>query len=1079
VKKSKGLAVFLLMCTCACVVRAQSSTGTIQGHVLDSSAALIGGAKVILTEQRTAQTRSQTSDSNGDFEFRALPIGVYKVQVEQSGFATEVVTGITLQVAETKSIQVGLHISGQTETVTVQSGEPMVQVADSSLSSVIDQRRVTELPINGRNVLQLTSLAPGVVTSAKGSATERQGNYGPGFAVGGQRDNTNIVLVDGIEISGMELNNYALAIPSLDDVEEFRVQTSNYSAEFGGNSGAVINIATRRGTNAIHGALFEFFRNEDLDAKNYFSTRPSLLKRNQFGAIIGGPLVIPKLYDGHNKTFWLASYEGSRQSSATPSTAIVPTDEERAGNFAHTGTTIVDPFTKLPYANNAIPSNLINPVGLALLKLYPTANSTNPAANYSGSPSQSLTNDVFSGRVDQTLSQNDTIFGRFTINQPFTISPGAGAAFTGYDQLQHDWNLQAVIGNTAVLTAHIVNETNIGFVRFTRRRGSQAANTTDYISNLGITGPVPPAYAWAAPQVSPLGLSSVGYGSGNAVFNWGSQSIQIVDNLSYQHGKHTFKAGFTINKKLLESTQFGSPNGAYTFSGQFTAQDPVHTTTSANAIADLLLGYPSAYMVQTDPYVQDFHYSNLGFYIQDVWMLSTNFTINAGVRWEFFGKPADSQNRIATFDLAKGTQVVAAQGGVPQALVHQRYGDFSPRVGFGWKPFGGDKTSIRGGYGIFYTPEVINTFRNLGFQNPFGTTYSLSTRPADPNKPIPGINVQSPLANVSPSVSFATVLGINPNFKDGNVGAWNLNLEQILAPNLLLEIAYTGTKSTHLSSELNYNQTAPYPPQPPNFVQNFPYPTFGTVNYFDSNGAGTYNALQVGVQKRYSEGLTILGSYTWNKNLTNIDQSSLGSSNSPGNAYAPQVIAPLGLNKGFAVGGRPQEATISGLYDIHLLSNEHHVLDKVAGFWEIGIDSTFASGSWLTPSSYGVSYAGSRANLIGNPNLPRSQRTVQRWFDVSKLQNPLPGQLGNSSKGTIMGSGTNLTNLVLLKKFPVSEARRLELRGEFFNVFNHTQFDDPYTYTANNPQAGKITSASDYGYAQTERIIQIGLKGYF
>ncbi|MEO6912143.1 MAG: carboxypeptidase regulatory-like domain-containing protein [Edaphobacter sp.] len=1076
-KKIMGLAIFFLICVC--VVRAQTSTGTIQGHVLDPTAAFVSGAKITLTEQRTAQIRSQTSDSGGFFEFRALPIGVYKIQVEQSGFAVEVVTGVTLQVAETKSIQVGLHILGQSETVTVQSSAALLQIADPGLSTVIDQRRVTELPINGRNVLQLASLAPGITTSAKGSATERQGGYGPGFVVGGQRDNTNIVLVDGIEISGMELNNYPLAIPSLDDIEEFRVQTSNYSAEFGGNSGAVINIATRRGTNAIHGTLFEFFRNEDLDAKNYFSTHPSLLKRNQFGGIIAGPLVIPKLYDGRNKTFWLISYEGSRQRSATPSTAIVPTDEERSGNFIHTTTIIVDPFTKLPYSNNAIPASLINPVGQALLNLYPKANTTNPAANFSGAPSQSLTNDVYSGRLDQTISQKDTVFGRFTINQPFTISPGAGAAFSGYNQLQHDWNLQAVIGNTAIVTSHIVNETNIGFVRFTRRRGSQAANVTNYISTLDIQGPTPPPYAWAAPQVSPLGLNSVGYGSGNAVFNWSSQSIQIVDNLSVQHGHNTVKVGFTINKKLLGSTQFGSPNGAYTFSGQFSAQDPVHTTTSANAIADLLLGYPSAYTVQTGPYVQDFHYSNLGIYVQDVWTLSPNFTINAGVRWEFFGKPADTHNRIGTFDLVKGTQVNAGQGGVPSALVYQRYGDVSPRVGFGWRPFGNDKTSLRGGYGIFYTPEVINTFRNLGFQNPFGTTYSLSTRPVDPSKPIPGITVQSPLSNVNPSVSFATVLGINPNFKDGNVGSWNLNLEQMLAPNVLLEIAYTGTKSTHLSSELNYNQTNPYPAQPPNFVQHFPYPTFGTVNYFDSNGAGTYNALQVRLQKRYSKGLTILASYTWNKNLTNIDQSSVGTSNAPGNAYAPQVITPLGLNKGFAVGGRPQQATLSGLYDIPLLTNEHRVLDRIVGHWEVGVDSTFASGSWLTPSSYGVSYVGSRANLTGNPNLPRSQRTIQRWFDVSKLQNPAPGQLGNSSKGTIMGSGTNLTNLVLLKKFLISDERRLELRGEFFNVFNHTQFDDPYTYPGNNPQAGKITSASDFGYAQTERIIQIGLKCYF
>ncbi len=1078
-KKITTWTSFFLMLGCAWTLPAQTSTGTVQGHVVDASNALVGGAHVTLTEQQTAQTRSQTSDASGFFEFRALPIGIYSIQVESPGFAKEVVTGITLDVAETKTIQVPLRATAQAETVTVQSDAAMLQVADPSLSSVMDQRRVTELPINGRNALQLTSLAPGVVTSAKGSATERQGNYGPGFSVGGQRDNTNIVLVDGIEISGMELNNYPLAIPSLDDIQEFRVQTSNYSAEFGGNSGAIINIATRRGTNSIHGTLFEFLRNQDFDARNYFSPTVSLLKRNQFGAIVGGPLTIPKLYSGRDRTFWLMSYEGTRQNSSTPSTAIVPTAAERGGDFSNTGTVIADPYTKVPYANNIIPANLLNPVGQALLDLYPTPTGSNPAANFTGSPRQEVTNDVFSGRLDQTISQRDSVFGRFTINQPFTVSPGAGIAFSGYNQEQHDWNLQAVIGNTAVFTPHIVNETNLGFVRFTRRRGSQAANVNNYVEELGIQGLAVPPYAWAAPQVSPLGLTSVGYGSGNAVFNWDSQSMQLVDNLSIQRGHHTIKTGFTINKKLLGSTQYGAPNGVYTFSGMFSAQDPVHKTTSANAIADLLLGYPSAYTVQTGPYVQDFHYADLGVYVQDDWTLSPNFTISAGVRWEYFGKPADAHNQIATFNLTTGNQVVAGQGGLPRALVYQQYRDFSPRIGFGWRPYGNARTSLRGAYGLFYTPEVINTFRNLGFQNPFGTTYSLSIRPANPNKPLPVFTVQSPLANTNPSVSYATVLGINPNFRDGNVSAWNLTLEQMLANNVLLEIAYVGSKSTHLSSELNYNQTNPYPPQPPNFAQKFPYPTFGTVNYFDSNGAGNYNALQVRLQKRYSNGLTFLGSYTWNKNLTNIDQSSVGASNSPGNAYAPQVISPLGLNKGFAVGGRPQEATISGLYEFPLLSKQKSIFDLLLGHWEVGVDSTFASGSWLTPSSYGVSYTGSRANLTGNPNLPRSQRTIQRWFDVSKVQNPLPGQLGNSSKGTIMGSGTNLTNLVLLKNFPFAESRRLELRGEFFNVFNHTQFDDPYAYPGNNPQAGKITSASDYGYAQTERIIQLGLKCYF
>lgn len=1071
-----GIAALMLA---AAVLRAQTASGTIQGTVYDPTQAVVAGAQVTLTETQTNQIRSQVSNADGFFDFRALPPGFYDIRVQQKGFSDETVSGIQLQVAATQSINIRLHTGTHAESVTVAATAPLLQVADPSLSQVIEERRIAELPLNGRNVLQLTSLAAGVVLSAKGSGTERQANYGPGFSVGGQRDNTNVVLMDGIEISGMELNNYPLAVPSLDSVQEFRVQTSNYSAEFGGNSGAIINIASKRGTNEFHGTLFEFLKNNDLDARNFFSTGVAPLKRNQFGATIGGPVILPKLYNGRNKTFWLFSYEGIRQYNSVNSTALIPTPQERAGNFNGTGVTVLDPFTKIPFPNDTIPVTQISPVGQHLADLFPATNSTSPAANYYGAPSQSFVNDLISSRVDHQLTSNDSLFARFTINQPSTVSPGANLALSGYNQVQHDWNLQLTAGNTAILSPHIVNETNIGFVRFERGRGSEAANKTDYVKDFGIQGYDPPAYAWAAPQVSLTGFSGAGYGSGNAVFSWLSQSLQIVDNLSIEHGNHTIKTGMTINKKVLDSTQYGSPNGQFTFSGIFSAQDPVHNVTGPNSVADMLLGYPSAFTVQTQPYLQRFNYVNLGFYVQDDWKITPNITFNLGLRWEYFGKPTDRNNNIASFDLNTGKQLLAGTTNLPRSLVHPDYTDFAPRVGFAWRVFGSSKLSLRGAYGLFYTPEVINSFRNLGFQNPFGTTYTLSVRPANPAVPIPLITAQNPLLNASPAVSFNTVLGINPNFRDGYVGEWNLTAQYMLSENTLLETAYHGSKSTHLSSELNYNQTNPFPPQPPKFVLNYPYPLYGVVNIFDSNGDATYNALQVRLEKRYSKGFTLLASYTWLKDLTDIDSTSVGAALAPGDATAPQTITNLALNKGNAVGDRPQQLTVSGLYDLPFWKTRSDWIGRILGGWQVGMDSTFASGSWLTPSSYGVSYTGSRANLLADPNLPRAQRSINRWYNVSDVVNPLPGQLGNSAKGTIMGSGNELWNLIVMKNFRVKESQRIELRSEFFNAFNHPQFDDPNVYANNNPQAGKVTSASDYGYAQTERIIQFGLKYYF
>jgi hypothetical protein len=1073
--RTLAIAMTLLFCTSS--IYAQTATGTLQGAVMDPSQAHVVGARVTVTEHSTNLSRIQASDSTGSFEFRTLPIGNYTIQVQAPGFAKEVIESVVLQVAETKSVDVTLKPASASETVEVAAATPLLQITDSSLSSVINQSRVETLPLNGRNVLQLTSYAAGVSLSTKGTATERQANYGPGFTVGGQRDDTNVVLVDGVEISGMELNNYPLAIPSLDDIEEFNVQTSNYSAEFGGNSGAFINIATKRGTNKLHGSIFEYLRNTGFDARNYFATVPSPLHRNQFGATLGGPVVFPWLYNGRNKTFWFFSYEGLRQNTTVISTALVPTALERTGDFSQTGTTIVNPLTKVPYQNDKILAGDINPVGQALLNLYPAPNATG-TTNYTGGSPRVSNTDMISGRIDQQLSGRDNAFARFTINQIYAVSPGANAAFTGYSQIQHDWNLQIAGGNTLVITPHIVNESNVGYVKFERARGSQAENVQDWVKQLGITGFAPPSYAWAAPSVAPLGLTTVGYGAGNAVFDWSSSSLQLIDNLSIEKGRHTFKTGTTVNIKTLLSTQFGSADGAYTFSGEFSAQNPAIVTTSANAVADVLLGYPSAYSLQTSPYVQNFKYTLIGTYFQDDWRVTPRLSFNLGLRWEYFGKPAEKHNNIGTFNLTSGTQVVAGTSSLPRSLVYQEYTDFSPRVGFGLRLFGNGRTSLRGAYGLFYSPEVINTFRNLGFQNPFGTTYSLSLRPANPNAPIPVFTVNNPLAGANPLVNLGTVLGINPHFKDAYSGTWNLTLQQMFGTNTLLEVAYRGSETVHLSSELNYDLTNPYPPQPPSFTLNYPYPSFGTVNYFDSNGSGNYNGLQVRFQKQLSHGFQFLGNYIWNKDLTNIDQSSVGSSAAPGNDYAPQTLN-LHANYGFAAAGRPQQFVLSAIYQVPFADHRSIIWNEAVGGWAVGIDSTFAAGAWLTPSSYGVTYTGARANLTANPNLPRGQRTISHWYNTADVVNPAPGQLGNNAKGTIKGSGTNLSNIVIIKNFKLAESNQIEFRSEFFNAFNHTQFDDPSTYANNYSLAGKITSANNYGYEQTERVIQLALKYKF
>ena len=819
--------VFISCCLGLTIVLAQTATGVIRGTVQDPTGAVLIDVHVMLVDQARNQSWEQTTNEEGFFEFRALPFGNYRVEVEHPGFMKEVIEDVALQVAQTESLKVTLQVGSVNESIVVQADRGLLEASDASLSQVIDDKRLLGLPINGRNVMQLVSLSAGVINGGRASATQRQANYGPAFSVGGQRDNTSVVLIDGMEISGQELNNYPLAIPPLDSLAEFRVQTSNYSAEFGGNSGAVINVASKRGSNEFHATLFEFLRNDALDARNFFSPTVDPLKRNQFGFVASGPVFLPKLYNGKNRLFWMFAYEGTRRRQAVTSTTLVPTLKERAGDFSGLPVTIVDPITKIPFPGNVIPANKINPVGAALANLYPVPNNSDPSRNYIGHPRGVSDNDALAARIDYQLGARDAIWGRFTKNAPYDrgVGQALSPAFPGFEQEQSDNNLQFAIGDVHTFSPTIVNELNIGFVRFRRERHSLDAFKRNWIEELGIKGLSPIPFTWAAPSMTPTGYSEIGYSSNNAVFRWVTNAAQIVDNFSFVRGAHTVKAGLTIQFKRMTTIQWGQPDGTYTFSGQFSAPVPVVTTSRFHALADLLLGYPSSYTVQTTPFSPHLSYTHMGYYIQDDWKLTRSLTANVGLRWEYFGRPVERDNRIASFDLATGQQVFPGQNGYPRSLVEPYYKNFAPRIGLAWHAT--DRMVLRAGYGIFYTPDVINSYRQLAFQNPFGAVSNLVVRPADPQNPLPVFTVDDPLAQATRLITNNRN-GMQRNLRDGQVQQWNLTLQYLLTKDTLFEAAYHGSKSSHLMSALNYNETNPFPPQPPDFARIFPYPSWVT-----------------------------------------------------------------------------------------------------------------------------------------------------------------------------------------------------------------------------------------------------------
>jgi outer membrane receptor protein involved in Fe transport len=1079
---------FAAICLSLSIAAAQTASGVITGSVLDASGAIVAGARLTLTDQETNQTREVVSNSAGMFEFRALPRGLYTILAEMPGFKKEEVAGLQLAVAQTIQLNLNLELGQVSDSVTVEASAAQVQASEASLSQVIDEKRVRELPINGRNFMQLAFLSSGIVTAGRASATQRQANYGPAFSAGGQRDNTSTVLVDGIEISGMELNNYPYAIPSLDSVAEFRVLTSGASAEFGGNSGAFVNVVSRRGTNQLHGSVFEFLRNDKLDARNFFDVtgRSAPNKRNQFGFVFSGPVWLPRLYSGKDRTFFMFSWEWQRQRNGATSTALVPTAEERAGDFSGTSTPVVDPLTKVPFPTNRIPQSRINKVGLGLISLYPMPNNADPARNFVNAPLRKFDFTVPSFRVDHRISSRNNLFWRTTVNQPSDIGPGQALtqAFK-YDAVQSERHVQHTLGDTHVFGSSVVNEINGGFVRMNRIRNSADSFQRNWVEELGIRGIPTQPLTYGAPAVTISGHPQAGFSTNNAFFQWITQSAQLVDNLSITRGRHTLKTGGNYQRKQLNSTQWGAPNGNYGFTGVYTTIPPVGTPTRQSAVADALLGYPATYSVQTTPYEQRLRYSNAAWYVQDDWRATPNLTFNLGLRWEYFGKPYDLFDRIATFDLATGRQLLPGENGTPRSLINADLNNFGPRVGVAWRPLGTESFVVRAAYGLFYSPPIGNDFRSRGFQDPFAFLVTRTYRPASTTSPLPQFTADSPLEGADRQANL-TRAGVDRNLRDAYVQQWNLSIQRLITKDVLWEVAYRGSKSTRLQTNLNYNEIFPNPPQPPDFRQIFPYPNLAAVSILESRGAANYHALTTRLEKRYSNGLTFLTNYTFSKTLTDVDSSTVGVAIGAG-SFGSNTIRNLKDNKGPAVFDRPHQLNLSAVYEPQLFRTGSKAARLLLGGWQIAPIWTAYSGAYLTPGNFNVQHTGSRPDVLHNPNLGRGDRTIDRWFDTEAIRNATPGRFGNAGKGIIQGSGVNNWDVNLSKNFHFTERHRLQFRAELFNVFNHAQFDDPVLQPlvrdasgrVLNPNAGKITSASDFGFRQTERVIQFGLKYSF
>jgi hypothetical protein len=1085
--------IILALCSVPLTAFVQQETATMKGTVRDATGAVLSRTVVIATNIRTNIPNKTVTDENGFFTIPSLRPGEYSVSAESPGFSKTVRTGVTLEVGQVASIDLTLQPGAVSETVEVVSATPLLDTQTSSRGLVIGERQIRELPLNGRDYIQLGLLAPGVQSGTPRLASV---NFKGVLNVNGNRTFNNVFLLDGVDnisySNSFRGENVQLVQPSIEALQEFKIQTNAYSAEYGRSSGAVVNATIKSGTNHLRGSVYEFFRNDKLDAANFFSNALGQPKpkreRNQFGTAAGGPLV-------RDRTFWFADYEGLRDKEGIPRTRLVPTAAEKAGLFS---TVVVDPFApgRPAFAQNAqgqwvIPAERWDPVGAAIVALIPDANAiAGGQPVYASTPVTDTRQDQFDVRVDHQLASTVTMFGRYSFVDTLTFRPaplpglGEGSfndAFGSNDNRSQGLALGAT---------WTISPTLVGDIRFGASRG-------DYYTtppNAGIDGPaeiglrnVPsdPAIVGGIPKVNIQGLDAVGRHTSTPQFQtprtWNPRAT-----FTLIRGPHLVKFG---GEYLDVSTRINDLNatiGRMNFENRFTNR----------AVGDLLLGLPSQ-LALTSYTVMDQGQKMQFYFVQDDYRLSKTLTANVGLRYEYATPPVEKNNQFANFDPATGTMIFAKDGSIfDRALIHPDRNNFAPRIGFAYAP--GHKTVVRGGYGIFYTHTVRQGREGLlGFNPPYlidnllqtGVSGAAAVASAAPFRLVDGY----PSGLLEPGAIAPTVgrRAQDPNQRTPYVQQYNIGVQHELRPDLLLDIAFVGNKGTKLNGFRNLNQRAVITnPDGSQSAGPRPYPNFGDIQWMENRVSSTYKSLQTRLEKRFSKSMSGLISYTWGEALTgapdHISTSGGGPGFDTGVFREPQDGNNLRAEYGPAEFDVTHRFVASYIWELPFGNGRRFgrewsgPVDFLLGGWQVSGITTAQSGLALTATLAGASVLNlggerrARPMLVGNPVLPESERTLTRYFNTDAFAafSPAPQAFGNAGIGIMRGPGYVNFDVTLAKNFRLGENRSVQFRTELFNALNHPNFGPP-NLQRESSGFGQILTAGN------GRIVQLGLKFYF
>jgi len=1093
---------------------AQSTLGEIRGAVTDQTGAVVVNTTVTATRTETGESRKTVTDNSGNYSMPNMEAGTYNVEFETAGFRKAMVQGVELRAREIARIDRQLEVGATSTEVQVVAAQ---QVITTDLATIVDSRnnaQIQNLPMNFRagstnSLFSSLSFAPQVQPSTSGGE----------ISLGGSMPFMSTASVDGISIINVRSNGIlSEAFPSTETIDEIRVSTVSNSAEFW--QAGDVTATSRCGTNAFRAITFWYHQNGAFDARDFFSVRAAPFKvSNDFGFNAGGPIK-------KNKTFFFGAYEGLRYRVQSPINIIVPPDSYRSGNLSSVRTAINDPLNGYtPFAGNIIPASRISPVSAKILeRLYPRQNQPGDAIS---DPNYRLTlpvgnrNDQYDLRLDHVISTKHNLYGRYSYKDVTPISAIALQTLGDARDLQTLRSLS--VSMNSVFKSNLINEFRFGFADRPRSvdfgPNGESFNGPALVKELGIQGlrPDPPQVA-SVPDFGITGFSGTGRSRG---FGQLSKNVQALDNVIWTKGKHQLKFGLDIRwLRLTDNVSFfsGDDLGEYRFNGFF----------SGNATADFLLGYPrTTRYANTGPDIdgKTWHY---GYYAQDDWKITSRLTLNMGIRWEYHPPFSDSSLQLANFDrdfqggrvvvpneksiglTAPGFRaaigstpiVTAAQAGLPEALRFSDKNDWAPRIGFAWRPFG-NKTVIRGGYGIYYVTILGSVFYSLVGIHTSDTRSFTSNKVGGSATGVPELSFPNPFGS---GIGTVTAVG-NADFRratqfnapDPYAQQWNLTVERDLGWNTGLRVTYTGSHTIRLFGSPDLNQVRPNTVGYSTARLTRPYPNWAIVYSRDTGPSAKFNSLATEVSKRFSKGLYFQSSWVWSKNLTNAtgSGSSATASFAGESGAVPTDRFNLDLDYGNVGPTRRHRWVSTFAYDIPFGrtkptgSAAEQIVKHVAGGWTLSGILLFQTGPYFTaitggntdPSGTNVDVrANDRPDYTGTSfgNLPASERSITRWMDRGAFVTPPSniGRFGLASPNMLIGPGTQLVSAKLMKRFYLTEKMFFQMEGSAQNLMNHANFALPASNMNSPANFGRITSTQG-AEGSGSRQLQIGMRFSF